>query len=705
MTLLSRPSRGASVDVEIHIRTGESQKTFLDLKCSAPWRWDDIRVHSVPVPLDIASLSAQDLPVEEYGKLLQEALFSDQRVVSQYASARAAAVSDEVPLRFRLLVDPKDWLLQSIPWERLIDPVSGDLMSIGSGPIIFSRYIATNERRPLTSRARDELRALVAVASPAELPEGLDPLDRKEHIAIAREGLGEIRVTCLGDDGRPVTLSRIAEELSARPYDILYLVCHGGVRSGIPLLWLDPSVEGSDRQTPVRGEDFIRSVTAVATLPTLVVLASCDSAGSGEVRRPGKNDSPSGAASSVSGALGPQLAARGAGAVLAMQGRITVDTVRAYMPVFFRHLRETGEIDRAAGLARNHIRRDRPDWWSPALFMRVPNGRIYWYDAGFIDGDQGRPKWGAITESIKNGRCLPIIGPGLLESLLGDRRAVAAELGRVEAFPLSIEDQHSLPHVTQYVAQANDAPSMRDKLTSIWKRRALGLGHPAASDASPSSDAPALDELIAEAMRQRLAHEEEPYRALAQLDAKVYITTDPFDTLETALRDAGKEPTRDFARWSGNLTKPKRLARYVPSVKEPLVFYMFGAIRYPESLVLTEDDYLDLLIWASSSRPERFPDAVYTAMAEYNYLFLGFHLEDWTFRVLLRCILGSNRGKRDRNVVHVAAQVDPEEGRMLEPLAARRYLEEYFRASRVSIFSGTAAKFVAELVRQMRSQQ
>jgi hypothetical protein len=43
-------------------------------------------------------------------------------------------------------------------------------------------------------------------------------------------------------------------------------------------------------------------------------------------------------------------------------------------------------------------------------------------------------------------------------------------------------------------------------------------------------------------------------------------------------------------------------------------------------------------------------------------------------------------------------QIDPEEGRLLDPERARRYLESYFQHADISIYWGTAEDFVHDLL-------
>jgi hypothetical protein len=114
--------------------------------------------------------------------------------------------------------------------------------------------------------------------------------------------------------------------------------------------------------------------------------------------------------------------------------------------------------------------------------------------------------------------------------------------------------------------------------------------------------------------------------------------------------------------------------------------------------VLTEDDYFDYLIGFTREK-DLVPDEVRVALADTALLFLGFQLDDWNFRVLFRSILAQEGSESLREYAHIAAQVTPEEGRILEPARARQYLETYFQSepAAVSIYWGSAEEFMAEL--------
>ena len=96
-----------------------------------------------------------------------------------------------------------------------------------------------------------------------------------------------------------------------------------------------------------------------------------------------------------------------------------------------------------------------------------------------------------------------------------------------------------------------------------------------------------------------------------------------------------------------------------------------------------------------TSNKDLIPGVVRRALADTALLFLGFQMDDWNFRVLFRSIMSQEGRGRRRGYAHVAAQIDPEEGRILEPERARRYLESYFQDADISIYWGSAEDFRA----------
>ena len=130
-------------------------------------------------------------------------------------------------------------------------------------------------------------------------------------------------------------------------------------------------------------------------------------------------------------------------------------------------------------------------------------------------------------------------------------------------------------------------------------------------------------------------------------------------------------------------------------LNNPLVYHLFGTFKDPASLVLTEDDYYDYLV--NTAQPAGLiPDEVTQAQMNSLLLILGFEMDDWNFRVLLRSIT-SRTGTR-RKYPHVAVQMNPEEGRMRDLDRARTYLEKYFsEKDKINLYWGGVEDFMQAL--------
>jgi hypothetical protein len=140
-----------------------------------------------------------------------------------------------------------------------------------------------------------------------------------------------------------------------------------------------------------------------------------------------------------------------------------------------------------------------------------------------------------------------------------------------------------------------------------------------------------------------------------------------------------------------------------PTVTEPLVYYLFGQLSKPPSLVLTEDDYFDYLVGTASNKT-LIPDAVVGKQSQSQLLFLGFQTDAWNFRVLLRSIQKQRLrqdldDENDWSYKHIAVQLDPEEERLINPIRAQKWLEKFFGApaNKIGIYKGTSEDFLKEL--------
>lgn len=671
-------------DLEITLNRWNADAYRVELRYTQPESDVDIRLApNVPAlaRFDRSQLEMLALDPTAYGTLLGANLFGDENVKTAFAQARANAQTQDASLRLRLFIDSAAPELHGLRWETLRDPQDGAWLVI-SERILFTRYLASQDYRRVKIKPQSDLRALVFIANPTNLAEySLAPIDAPGEMERARSALGGVTINTL-EPGQPATLNALADRLR-EDIDILYLVAHGALIEGEPRLFLQNESGGV---SVISGGELVTRIGELQNAPRLVVLASCQSA-----------EMTTGDGGALA-ALGPRLSAAGVSAVIAMQGNITMKTVAQFMPVFFKELQRDGQIDRAMAAARASVR-DNADAWMPVLFLRLKSGKI-WYVPGFGGDRASFEKWPALLDTIRGGRCTPILGAGLTESLLGSRREVAAKWAEEFRFPLAPFAREDLPEVAQYLS-VNQSPMFpREGLgkvvrAEIWKRYGSEL-----SPELENADIPKLIAGVGELNRKRDASD--PHAVLASLPFPIYITTNPDNLLIEALKAAGKDPQVELCKWNEDMVTEsiyKRDPDYRPDEKRPLVYCLFGQFSDLDSMVLTEDDYFDYLIGVTSNK-DLIPGVVRRALADTALLFLGFQLDDWNFRVLYRSIMSQEGRSRRKKYSHIAAQIDPEEGRILEPERARRYLESYFQDADISIYWGSAEDFVRDLKKQ-----
>lgn len=130
-----------------------------------------------------------------------------------------------------------------------------------------------------------------------------------------------------------------------------------------------------------------------------------------------------------------------------------------------------------------------------------------------------------------------------------------------------------------------------------------------------------------------------------------------------------------------------------PDVQNPLVFHLFGSMSHPDTIVLSEDDYFDYLIGLNRHKKE-FPSAVSGAFSRTALLFLGFEINDWSFRVLFRSIVSRLLLKKYK---HLAVQIDPQKCDLPSPRRVRQYLSELFWNAQIKIYWGSLPEFFTDL--------
>jgi hypothetical protein len=695
---------GGFVDVEIALGQADQNRWTAEVRWTRPGQGTDVRRPARVGPVfDFPALRRTWSDPAGQGALLTGSLFGVPEVREEFIRARAFAESENVPLRLRLNVDRAAGQLHALTWEAMRHPDRPDEPLVMDGRVVFSRYLSSQYWPSLDERPKARLHTLVAIANPAgeqlqRLGErGFAPINVDEELRRAKQGLSAFRTTELPSGGAasvPGLMQALQEET-----DIAVLICHGYFSDEDepePVLLLE---EADGTSAPVRGSEFVRRLGELPALPSLIVLVSCQSAGSGGDAGPGRENDQRAVA-----ALGPRLAAAGVPAVLAIQGNVSMATMERFLPAFYKELQRHGVVDQAVAVARRAVQA-RPDWWMPVLFTRLRSCRV-WSDLDRFG------KWPSLLQHISSGHCVAILGPAVTDGMLPSRQEIAARWAKEHRLPMAPTDREDLAHVAQWLAVTQDLSFPGTSLVRAFRAALRGRAEPAAPGDAPVRGERDLAQLVRHVgARRRAADPAEPHKILAELPLRFYLTTHPASFLEDALAERDKVPAVAWCRWREELASwpaedaYQRDPSYEPDADHPVVFHLFGWLGDIASLVLTEDDYLDYVIAISSQR-HLVPDPVWSALAGSALLLLGFRMEDWDFRGLLRIILNLEGGGKRARFTHVAVQVDPQVTRTTDLEEVHRYVDRYFQPAggsvQITVYWGGVDEFLEELQRRLR---
>jgi len=223
--------------------------------------------------------------------------------------------------------------------------------------------------------------------------------------------------------------------------------------------------------------------------------------------------------------------------------------------------------------------------------------------------------WKILLRRIEKGKCTPFLGAGACHPVLPLGSEIAHTWAQEHGYPL--EDCRDLPRVAQFLAVQYDPMFPKEE---FLERFLKGVAPPGFTEP------------------------DEPHTVLAALPLPVYMTTNYDDFMVQALKSRHKDPKRELCCWN-ELVKDETTIfasepGFDPTAANPVVFHLHGHSEVPESLVLTEDDYLDFLVNISRDHG-LLPPRIQRAMAEASLLFIGYSLADWSFRVLFRGLVTS----------------------------------------------------------------
>jgi hypothetical protein len=267
--------------------------------------------------------------------------------------------------------------------------------------------------------------------------------------------------------------------------------------------------------------------------------------------------------------------------------------------------------------------------------------------------------WQTLLERINNQRCLPFLGAGASFPAIPLGSTIAADWAQKYNYPG--DNPKNLVEVAQFLAVQFDPLTPKEKIL----KQLDGVVPP---------DFNAADE---------------PHALLADLPLPIYLTTNYDDFMVRALKSRYRDARRELCRWNELIKNEPSVFDngFTPTVANPVVFHLHGH-TIPESIVLTEDDYLYFL--ANIGQERLLPKPIQQALTRSTCVFIGYRLADWNFRVLFQ-------GLRAYSMVGVSIAVLKPPGDDELARRQREYLDRYYANMKLTVYWGTAREFAIEL--------
>jgi len=324
----------------------------------------------------------------------------------------------------------------------------------------------------------------------------------------------------------------------------------------------------------------------------------------------------------------------------------------------------------------------------------------------------------SILQNISKGSVIPVISSSFRIKQIFQELAEDAGLNVVDGliaqwakfinYPLP--DSSNLAQVAQYFfVQRNDDPSARTEMLSFLKKFLWSMANTEVQDPALAAglqsriEAMRFSDLVEALDYPKFPEEtEDPLRLLARFPLPFYITTSQSDFIERALEAEGKTPRTQVCFWSGEMANIRKEHRTITeefnaSITNPLVYHLYGLEEYPQTLVLSEDDYINFLISIAEdtdTQNPKIPLYLRRAVGESQLVLIGFRLSDWDFRVLFRLMMNFRiEGFSPRGMLIQLQDKDNETSNA----NAIEYLKRYFGRKLFDIEWNSADRFVQEL--------
>jgi hypothetical protein len=234
----------------------------------------------------------------------------------------------------------------------------------------------------------------------------------------------------------------------------------------------------------------------------------------------------------------------------------------------------------------------------------------------------GAPLFRKLSESVEHGRCILFLGAGVHHEPPPDSPYSYPESERP---PLGGRLATQLAQECEFARVCPDEPDRDLQRVALCYQKVF--------------DRQSLVEEIRHAVEDR-SKPSAALRGLAELPFPLVMTTN-YDTLfERALRREGKEPVVGVYNPRRYERTPDLPGDTLPTASAPFVFKAHGDINSPNSIVVTDEDYITFVLRMSAESAEThpIPETFRYWLNKWPTLFVGYRLLDFNLRLLFRTL-------------------------------------------------------------------
>jgi len=221
-------------------------------------------------------------------------------------------------------------------------------------------------------------------------------------------------------------------------------------------------------------------------------------------------------------------------------------------------------------------------------------------------------EWDKIIQDFNRNRCIIMLGPKLATVKYNGSWAPTEEV-----LSEHIADQLDLNNIDYHKEARKNLLYVSQRLISGQKLRSVEL-----------------EDIAYDFLKAHTQQIPKEYLAIAELPVHCVINTTPDDFIVRAFREVGKRPVSHHYNFKRDIEDLDQ-DLYLDNIDKPIVYNLFGSLKDMESVVLTENHKLDFIKNVVQKNPP-IPNSILRHFDKRkSYLFLGFNVENWQYRLLL----------------------------------------------------------------------